>query len=297
MALDIEINQKGLFKKELILSDITGGKYKYGVLDSAWRLDEGSLDGETIIFYDPLHIGRGVEFEGKSGIKDKLKLRMPLPATIYDIDMLFDIVKRVAKKWNAKTFIQDDVPCDIKDVDDIVMQHKQMSHSWLAGIKNSLNDSETSIMFCVMWPLELRTDTLSEFGRNKDAEGFASYLHRLQAVDLYYAAPRIYKLNDKEYFGAYAITATTGSIIPITPSAPTLAVDPNTGGPLECSKYVVSLVSIQDNGVIGRISYEDFAEAVQVDSLTRFDETHVVLELSEESIHEIARNYPDPLEG
>lgn len=292
MALEIKITQKGLLKKELELEDITGGTLKYGVLDYAWRMQEDRLDGDEIVFYNPKHIGRGVTVNWSEGMKEELILSMPLPATFYDVDLVYDIVKRVCEKWNADSFLQDDVSYQVADIAKLCKEQKEYMPSWLAARRERHSAGyEIEILPSVMWPLECDTAMLAEFGENKDMEGFAKYLHEHQALDLFYAAPRFYEVGDTEtYLASYAITATVDSIIPMKPEVPFFASN------LECNQFVVVLVSIEQQRAVGRISYEDFAKAIEIEKLEKFDEGHVIMpELSEERILEIINQYEDPL--
>lgn len=292
MALEIKITQKGFLKKGLNLEDITGGTLKYGVSDYAWRLQEDSLDGGEIIFYDPKHIGRGAEINFSEGMKGEFALSMPLPATYYDVDMVYEIVKRVCEKWNVSSFLQDDVSYEVGEIPKLCEQQKEYMHSWLAANREKNAEGYGVEIFpCVMWPLECDTAMLAEFGENKDMEGFATYLHKHQALDLFYAAPRFYEFGDTNtYLASYAITATVDSIIPIKPEVPFFARH------IECNQFVVVLVSIEQQNAVGRISYEDFAKAIEIEKLEKFDEGHVIMpELSEKQILEIANTYEDPL--
>lgn len=292
MALEIKITQKGILKKELELKDITGGTLRYGVLDYAWRLQEDTLDGEARVFYDPKHIGRGVEVSWSEDLKEELNLSLPLPATFYDLDMVYGIVERVCKKWGTDSFLQDGVSCEVGDIPKLCEKQKEWMPAFLASNKEKNSAGYgVEILPCVMWPIECDTRMLAEFGETKDMEGFALYLHKHQALDLFYAAPRFYEVGDtKKYLASYVITATCDSIIPMKPEVPFYARS------LECNQFIVILVSIEKQEAVGRISYEDFMKAIEIEKLEKFDEGHVIMpELSEERILEIVNQYEDPL--
>ncbi len=288
MAVEIEIRQTGFLKKEITLGAITGATLGYGILDESWRLIENQTEGGILTLYDPAHIGRGVETNWRPGLKNHLQLRMPMPATSYDVDMLCDIVLRVCDIWDMASFYYGDEVVDTREVRQLRIQLKNANFEALANTKEALNGSEIDIMPCVMWPLHIRTDYLVELGMNHDWQGFAAYLHEHQAADFYYAVPKIVRQKDKTNIGYYVITANTDSILPIVPNC-SLSFDQRTGKPIECVAFKVLLASIKDNGIIGELPYSAFASEIYIDTLNRFDEKHVILRgLSESRIHEIA---------
>ncbi|MBE5933811.1 MAG: DUF4299 family protein [Lachnospiraceae bacterium] len=296
MAIDIEIKQSGIIKRELNLQDITAGKYRYGVMDEYWRLDEGSLDGENIVFYNPEHIGRGVEITWRPGIKDSITIRLPLPTTAYDVDMCFDIVRRICKTWKAKSFVHDGEVVAVNEIDEYAYRHKVNIISILESMEEVDRDNSSRIILCAKFPLKFNSYDLYQFGKNGDLEGFANLLHSKQVQDLYYAVSRVYRMQDGSYFGAYAIGANIDSIIPIKPEVPLMMKDPVTGEDLKCDKFVVMIGSSDNPDIGGNISYEDFADGIGINNLEKFDENHVILrDFSEEMVKDFASKYPEPL--
>lgn len=297
MAIDIEIKQNGFMKRELRIEDITAGKYKYGVMDECWRLDEGSIQGESIIFYNPEHIGRGVEIDWKPGIKDSIHLHLPVPATCYDIDLCFDIVQNVCKTWNTRTFYHNEEKVYEKDIKGLIEQHKNYALSILASTSENRQADDHLILFCVMHPISFDTTTLSEFGHGGDAEGYAKLLHDKQSRDLYYAVSRVYTKPDGSNFGAYAVAADVDTILPIRPEPPLMMMDSKTGEPIKCSQFVVNVGSLENADIGGTISYEDFAEGIGLASLEKYDANHVILPgLTEGTVKELVEKYHNPLE-
>lgn len=296
MAIDIEIKQSGIFKRELNIKDIAAGKYKYGVMDEYWRLDEGSLDGENIVIYNPEHIGRGMEITWRPGIKDSITIHLPLPTTAYDVDMCFDIVRRICKIWKAKSFLHDGEVITVNEIDEYAYRHKENIISILKSMEDVDSDNSSRIILCTKFPLKLTSHDLYQFGENGDLEGFANLLHSKQVQDLYYAVSRVYRMQDGSYFGAYAIGANIDSIIPIKPEVPLMMKDPLTGEALKCDKFVVMIGSSDNPDIGGNISYEDFASGIGIDKLEKFDENHVILRnFSEEMVKDFTSKYPDPL--
>ena len=74
-------------------------------------------------------------------------------------------------------------------------------------------------------------------------------------------------------------------------------INPKTGKQLECSLFTVSLVSLEKKCAIGRMSFEDFANKVNIKECPAFDHSHVFLKgMSEKEIQDLADSeHVDPL--
>ena len=130
---------------------------------------------------------------------------------------------------------------------------------------------------------------------------YADYLHSLQCMDAYYAIPLFYngKVKTDTIFGNYAITSETDTIFPVKPIVPPFVNDPNTGKPLECSLYAVSLYSYAKKKMLARVSFDDFCKMADIENCEKHDRMHVILKgISEERLEEMAaEGHDDPLEG
>ena len=76
MSIDIEITQKGLFKKKLGYKTIIGD-LGFGVYENN-RLTEGKL-GRDFIVYDKNRIGRGISINCYGEEREKVIMRMLSP--------------------------------------------------------------------------------------------------------------------------------------------------------------------------------------------------------------------------
>ena len=289
MAIEIIIRQKGFFHKvPLELEDLTDGHLEYGVMDFGYRLVPRETEG-VVVFYDPDHIGRGMETTYEENIKDRIVLRLPDFSTKYDTAMLYEMTKRICRKWDTEEFEQNGRRVTVFDIPELKDQAEEFCMDYFRQIRNFVRE-DRMVITAALWPLRIPTDLLEKFGTENDAEGYAQYLHACQSRDLYYALPVIYQSRRTgELFGVYAISSGTDTIISLEPEVPA-----SVGLPKErISFFAVSLVSIQEKKALSTIRFEDFIAEIKGDPMEAYDDCHVILPgLSEEKMAEIASKYP-----
>lgn len=289
MSIDIEITQKGLFKKTLDYNTIIGD-LGYGLYESN-RLTEGKIGDDEFIVYDKEHIGRGISVVCKKGEKEKVSLRMLSPTCEEEIDVLYDIVERIASAWKGCLVMQDEEKIDPHDLTDLRTQMKEFNKGFLKTLleKESEPDSVLAI-FSAMWQLDLGEKDKAELLAASDSiKAYGEWLHRLQEIDAYYAVPSFYSTENDEILGMYFITEDTVSIIPIKPSVPFGFNDPQTGKPIEVSQWLVSFYSITNDNVAGRLPYEKFTEYVLPKS-KRYDGSRIIIDgIKQEEMDDILK--------
>jgi hypothetical protein len=301
MGIDVTVKNRQLFKKALKLGDITLGKYTCGTSDEYARNTCEPGDGDLIV-YNPEKIGRGVIVSNwNSNIKDEISLRVNFLSTRYDMEMFYEIIRNVMHVWKAKNFEQDGGIYTEDDIDALCKDNKELSLRYMVDMcKDKKTDDSAFTIFGAMFPLDLDTDLLINFGFKKDEEGYADYLHGLQSMDVYYAVPAVYRRKDKEsaFWGAYSVTATVDTVFPLKPRAPLFFKNPDTNEDLKCDFFVVSLYSLAQKKTLAIMSFEDFCRLAGVGNCQTFDKNHVVIKgISEEKMAEMAASeYVNPLE-
>ena len=301
MGIDVTIRNRQFFKKALKITDITLGKYACGNPDEYERNTCEEADGDLIV-YNPQKIGRGILVtDWNSNIKDEIHMKVNFFCTRYDMEMFYEIIRNVMHVWKAKNFEQDGSTFTEDYIDALCKDNKELSLKYMVEMcKDKKTDDSAFTIFGAMFPLDIDTDLLINYGFKKDEEGYADYLHRLQSMDVYYAVPRIYRLKDKEsaFWGAYSISATVDTVFPIKPKAPMFFKNPDTNENLECDFYVVSLYSLAQEKVLGVMRFEDFCRLAEIEKCEPFDKNHVVIKgISEEKLAEMAASeYVNPLE-
>ena len=293
MSVEVVIKNGQLFKKALSINDLTMGKYSYGHFDDYFRRVDELIEGYNVL-YNPNKIGRGIEFKWSNNLKDEISLRVNYLATKYDIEMFYEVIRNIMHIWKAKYFEREGENCKEEDIDVWCNSDKKFNLDFLKEREDSIT------IFGATMPIDIdfHDQEIVRLIENGDEEGWADYLHQKQSLDAYYAVPIVYTLNENEFFGNYVITAGADTIFPKAPKDPMMFANPKTGKQLECSLFVVSLVSLEKKSAIGRLSFDDFANKVNIKECPSFDYNHVFLKgLSEEEIQELANcDHKDPLE-
>lgn len=273
MSIDIEIIQKGLFKKKLDYKTIIGD-LGYGVYENN-RLTEGKLGGDFIV-YDKKRIGRGISIVCGRDEKDKITMRMLSPTCEEEIDAFYGIIGRIAKLWKCD-ILQDGEAVEPNSLGAICADMKKANNSYLRLMLDKNGDFRdgTVTLFSAMWQLDLGDEDKAEILASADiVKAYGDWLHRLQKMDVYYAVPKFYQ-TDSGILGMYFITENTESAIPLVPSVP-FGVTDGEENPLEVSNWVVSFYSITRDETVGRMSYEKFVEKVK-DNGRRYDASRIII--------------------
>ena len=285
MSVDIEITQKGLFKKALGYNTIIGD-LGYGLYESN-RLTEGKIGDDEFIVYDKKHIGRGISVVCKNGEKEKVSLRMLSPTCEEEIDVLYDIVERIASAWKGCLVTQDDEKIDPNDLADLRTHMKEFNKGFLKTLLEKESEPGSVLaIFSAMWQIDMGQEDKAELLSADDPmKAYGEWLHRLQEIDAYYAMPKFYGMENGEIMGMYFITEDTVSIVPIKPSVPFGVEDSQTGKPIEVSQWLVSFYSITNDDIAGRLPYEKFIEYILPKS-KRYDGSRIIIDgISQEEMN------------
>lgn len=291
MSIKVTIKNGQLLRKPLKLTDLTMGKYAYGSLDGNWRNTGELVEGYNVL-YDPNRIGRGIEFSWSKNVKDKIELHVNFISTKYDMEMFYQVIRNILHVWKAKSFEHDGETYHEEDLNELCQLQKELNLRYMSELKQD----GVMIVFGAMFPISVKYEKLANYGMSHDEEGYADYLHELQSQDAYYAVPIIYQLNEEEFFGSYSVTATTDIIFPKQAMNPVMTTNLKTGEPLECSFFVVTLVSLEQGQTVGTMSFDEFIAKAKIMECPEFDETHVLLKgLSEEELQALAESeHSDP---
>lgn len=273
MSIDIEITQKGLFKKKLGYKTIIGD-LGYGVYENN-TITEGKL-GRDFIVYDKKRIGRGISIVCGRDEKEKVIMRMLSPTCEEEIDTFYSIIGRIAKTWKCD-ILQDGEAVDPKDLGAVCEDMKKANKSYLKTMLEKNGDFRDGnvTLFSAMWQLDLGDEDKAEILAADDiVKAYGDWLHRLQEMDVYYAMPRFYGTNEG-ILGMYFITEDTESVIPLVPSVP-FGVTDGEGKPLKTDNWEVCFYSITRDENLGKMSYEKFIEKVRGMG-RRYDASRIII--------------------
>lgn len=268
MSTDIEIIQKG-FKKQAIdpLKLIEG--LGYGVYEND-RLTRDKL-GDNIVLYDKNHIGRGISLEWHAGEKKKISLRMLSPTCEEEIDLLYDIVRRVRSQWKNCVVKQEGDVLKPEDIDGECARMKKFNKDFLKDV--ICQKEGVFALFSAMWQLDIGDEDKKDILDSPDpAKAFGDWLHRLQEMDVYYAVP-IFCEKYGKIKGVYVITEGVESVIPLVPAVP-FGAKVN-GKPLETDIWSVCFFSASQDRKLGETDYNKFAEKIK-DRCSRYDARKVI---------------------
>lgn len=270
MATTVKIKRKGLFKKKIEIEDILGNDLAFGVMDEHFRMVPNEKGKYTII-YDTNNLARGVEVSFEKNI---VELRLPLPTAKTDIEMFYDLVKRVCNKLSVSSFERYEEILTLDTIDQLIRNDVDASTRALDDICYDKR-YETITIFGTLNPISIGSKEKDIIKGNVD--NFGKFLKEKQEIDAYYAAPKMYKSNE-DIIGIYVITEAVPSIIPLKP-------------------YVISNKSdnsINFYAIIGEnpndiVKYEDFIKSINKSDY--YDDEHIIITLSKKEINKILKDY------
>ncbi|MDM1406004.1 DUF4299 family protein [Myroides marinus] len=286
MAVEIEIKQKGFFKKSISLSTIQA-LLKHNMIlgerdsNSSYvfnELQNDNINGVNLVVKNPDHLGRGfiIYTKGK-----ELCASLNIPTTNQDINDFFDFVQKACTHFKVDSFTMDDER-QIK-VNDLESQRQEIATwniDYLSNQVKELHENELLfIVFGVNNPIYIPASVLEQWSKEtpENLETiFSSYLHIKQSEDLYYMKPTFYQKN-QDILGAYTLTETVDSIVakqafvpPITSGLPE-GIEPNI--------WNLGIVRFPDNAepTIDYIPYNTFLEKIKDLNLEEYDQKHWIL--------------------
>lgn len=277
MAVDVIIKMNKFIKKKISLEDLLFEEMNYGIMDEAYRLDEGKV-GEYTVVFNTKNICRGYEV---SLTKGEINIRMPLPTSLEDIRFFYEYIKKVCKKIHTKTFIRNEEKTTFDRINDYIEADLEASKKALKRIEKDIDDGiyENMHIFGAINPICIDKKTLLEIDDNPIKLG--ELMNNLQKMDVYYAKANIYQRKDNTYFGVYVLTVNVDTVLPYKATAFMIAND------LKISDWNIGFV-INEN-VEGFISYQDFLSHINKDK--KYDTEHFIITINEKKIKELLSKY------
>lgn len=273
MAVNIEIRQKKLFKKEITVPGIAELKnLSFGVANENYVIIEGET-GKYTILYDKESIGRGFEV----WIEDKdIFMRLPLPSTAGDIVKFYTLIECLCGKMGVKEFIREGEKVPVEYCNMFIQQDTDASIEAIEEITSRIlsGESKQFFIFGAVNPVALGVKEVNKIAGNMDY--FEELLHELQTLDLYYASPRFYKKENGELFGMYFIEEDLVTAVPYSPYVL-----------FEMDEEVNEWYMYLPGGIT--VSYDNFIE--KAPHVRDYDDVRFITTLSEDDIMKIADEY------
>lgn len=272
MSVEVKIKQNSIFKKKLDITDVislTG--LSYGICDENYRLIPGETAAHTLL-YDKNRLARGID---ASIDKTDIVLLLSLPTTPFEIHSFYHAVEKICNALKTKTYIREDEKVNLKENPRFIKMDEEGSVAGLEAISEKLEKDKYNRfeIYGICNPISIGANETKQIGNRLDL--FEEYLHRLQSLDVYYATPRVYRVQNK-LVGIYAIGADIASVVP---TEPYIVLNQIQG----IEEWYVMLKA----GKI--IKYKDFIENIPAKEY--YDFNHVIVSLSEQDVDSLIEQY------
>ena len=272
MSVNVRIKQKSMFKKRLNIDDVIKlTNLSYGVCDENYRLIENEIAKHTLI-YDKNRLARGIDisFDGTDII-----LLLSLPTSSFEIRKFYEIIEKICNEIKVKSFIREEETVNLKDKNKFIQYDEEASIAGLKDLQEKIVKDEYKRfeIFGVYNPLSIGFKEIQQI--NNSLDNLEDYLHKIQALDVYYATPRVYRVNDK-LIGIYAIGANIPSVVP---TKPYMVLNQIQG----IEEWYVMLKEGKT------VKYEDFINYISTKEY--YDVNHIIITLNNEEIDDLLDKY------
>ena len=277
MSVTVEIRQKSIFRKPLTLEDVIRlSGLSYGTADENFRLIERET-GNCTLLYDPKTLARGMEL---SVNENAISLKLSLPTSKAEIRRFYEVVKLLCTTLKTKQFILEGQTQTLRDIDTLMQNDANASMGALDDLKQEISKNEYKHfqVFGICFPISLGKHEFDYIGNDLDRLG--ELLHYLQSQDVYYAAPKVYRVKER-LVGIYFTEADLPTVLPTEP-------------------YIIldQIKGIEDWYLMLKdqrtVRYEDFMNAVS--EKTYFDANHRIISLSQEKLDAILETWESPVD-
>lgn len=278
MAFTLKIKAKALLgpKKTDINALLKDCGMTYGTANEFFILEEGKSSGQTAILYNPGKLGRGIFIDFSENEKGSLTLSYNIPTTASEIDDFIRLVQGIEKQLKKV-----ELYCEEEERNFTVSSLQDNRENMIAFSLSTLNDfcqnqNYSSYIFTLaMWPLVLTDEQAKEFAHCRSLDGLEKLFHEKQAMDVYYAKPRLLQNNKTGKIGAlYTLTEECESIFPIRADG---FLNLNTQD-LKIEEGMIQFFIYSENRAIeGLFNYEKFSQYIRQHGATPYDKEHILI--------------------
>ena len=256
MAFTLQIRQKKLFGKTVLeiplLARACG--FHYGSNNNFYILEEEEQSRGTAVFYNPERIGRGIFFDGSKAKEGCYEISYNIPTTKAEITDAARLAGEIERRLGRvemycveeeRTFTCRELEQGIPDF--VTFGRKSLNH--FCGNKELVSH----ILTLARWPYTLTDD--------------------LQAMDVYYAKPRLLQKNDTKEIGAfYALTEGCESVFPVRADGFL-----NLGELKVAEGFVQFVLYSERRALEGMFPYERFVEEMRKGGVRQYDADHILV--------------------
>lgn len=285
MAFTLRIENRSQDKELEIMKLLKNCGLSFGSRNEFYVLEEGVANDNTAILFNPARIGRGIFYDVRERSEGSVELCMNLPTTVQEIDDFINIVKEMEHQMEqiALYHVEDECYYTMDELEDMRDDLVQFSIESLNRFCQN-NNNQGCILTLTMWPLYLTKEQVEEFAYCTDLDAFEELLHNKQAMDIYYAKPRLHRNSNNGRIGAfYTLTEDCLSIFPTEAKTfinlDDIQID---------DEFIRFYIYSEDRVVDGIFSYRRFMELMMMVEPEYFDREHIIIPpLSKEQIEEL----------
>lgn len=276
MAFTLQIRQKKRLGKMVLdipsLAHACG--FCYGSNNDFYILQENEQRQGTAVFYNPERIGRGIFVDGSKVMEGYYEISYNIPTTKAEIADFIRLAGEIARHLGRVEMycVEEERTFTIRELEQEIENFAMFSRKSLNQFCGK-KEFGSHILTLARWPYTLTEDKVAEWETCTDLSDFEQTLHDIQALDVYYAKPRLLQKNDTNEIGAfYALTEECESVFPV-----------RADGFLNLSKLkitegFVQFVLYSENRVLeGIFPYDCFIREMSRYDIRQFDADHILI--------------------
>ena len=268
MAREVFIHNSRWFKKSLSLEDIKGeSTYHVSYLDSNMRMTTQKSESSFTLLFDGNCIGRGVQVVENT--KDTIHLAVNLPCTQEDVQLLYNVSRRIASLWKSDSIIVEETKVSLTEIEKMEEHDIAMNKSLLGDAPKLFGD-DYATLYCVTLPICIPVKQLQ--GYSDDYQGFSQFLDEKQGLGAFYSCPIFYTLNG-EVISLY-VGITEGEFI--LPNKPQMSFM-NDGKEVQCDKALIAIPEVFPDEKISKLDYQTFVDRIPKEKVSEFDCQHMLV--------------------
>lgn len=218
LAFTLIIRRKTMFHRKTVdvKQIIQNLQFKFGSDNDFYLLEEGKINQNTCILYNPKRIGRGIFFDFQKAEAGEVTISYNIPTTPSEMDDFICLASEIQHQMGKVTMYCEEETREYTYEELVDARERMIQYS--IGSLNSFCSKDYSkyILTMAMWPISLPKWEVEAYKQATDLCQFEQYLHDKQNMDVYYAKPSIMRNKaDGRILAFYTLTEGCESIFPV----------------------------------------------------------------------------------
>ena len=280
MAFSVTVKSKKSQCKLNLVKILENCKLHFGSYNDFYILEEGEMNDDTMILYNPEKIGRGIFLNFKEIGNGELTLGCSLPTTSAEIEDFFNIMHEIKSQCeNIEIYFEDEK----QDEDKFFDLTNTILNVSLDSLKENCSKGLKLIQTLARFPYTFSDKQLNSFKNATDLKEYEDLLHNVQNRDSYYAKPTLRQFPGNDgILACYVFTSNCESIFPIKGDV-FLNFDE-----IEISDSYINFFLREETRLIdGIYKYDDFIQYVLNKGAEYFDANHIIIKMSKNEVIEM----------